>query len=773
MKKKSVIIGVFGLCVMLACATNQTIIVSSFSPSPCLADDLLFDFSETNFFFVDPLESWFVFKFKVTNMGTNSLLLGSRCSCNVGDEAVGLPLLAPQGETPLEPGESMWIKILPAGGEGCGYDPNVLQTVTRTFHIEIQDNDANYDPWEANQVTTEKEIQIEVVNRETLEGDILLQGVVVDGQGSPIPYAQIDIGGYGANLPMACDDDGCFSYSIAQTSAYFLTAYKEGYRPTTIEVDGSDVQDFYTITLENEPSPLSISSSLMNTIEGNIGFWRCAATADESKLLLVNGMENWENESLKNQSKLYLLDTSTGEVLWTHDMGWESWSADISDDGRYVVFGTKLEGFQTGPEGFVNYIRLVDGENGTTLWQKEITTENFPCTTHGEFYTRGVKFSHSGEYIFVPIHCEYGYLLNSADGSLLWCKWVGANIREVIFTQDDQYVYVPSGAGWLYKLRVNDASEVWKQWIGTWAYVGGFDISSDEQHIAVGTKVGYLTVINTADGSIRFSMDIHNGHAHCRFSPDGTKVAVGGEGLMMLDLDGNLLWRYVSGGMIDIRFSGDGSFITVEDGVVFDVYGMPIHDITSGELPPGYYNQVSWLNSEGTRFICALRDTPASGREIIGVYSIETSVDTTPPLIGAHSQDPQDADVLANQMVIVSVDVTDTQTGVCEVILSYSTDQGTTWTNTTMNMTNGDTYVGQIPGFPEGAEVQYMIIAYDNAENYAISDNTEQYYIYTVIPEFPSATILSLFVIITLLVTILVNKKRKADPQPVHHQFMF
>jgi hypothetical protein len=284
--------------------------------------------------------------------------------------------------------------------------------------------------------------------------------------------------------------------------------------------------------------------------------------------------------------------------------------------------------------------------------------------------------------------------------------------------------------------------------------------------IALGSKVGYLTVINTADGSIRFSRDIHNGHAHCRFSPDGTKVAVGGEGLMMLDLDGNLLWRSVSGGMIDIRFSGDGSFITVEDGSVFDVYGTLLHDIISSEPPAGCYNQVAWLNSEGTRFICALRDTPASGSDIIGVYRIETSTsspDTTPPLIGAHSQDPQDEDVSDNQAVTVSVDVTDPQTGVREVILSYSADQGATCTNTTMNKADGDSYGGQIPGFTEETEVQYVIIAYDNAENYAISDNAEQYYVYTVIPEFPSATILPLFLLSTLLAAILLNKKRKAD----------
>ncbi|MCD6238805.1 MAG: PKD domain-containing protein, partial [Thermotogae bacterium] len=199
--------------------TNQTIAVSSDS---CLADALDLDFSETQFYFVDPLESWFVFKFKVTNKGTKNLLLGSCCSCNIGNEVVGLPLLAPQGETPLAPGESMWIKILPVGGDDCGYDSHVLQTVTRTMRVKFHDNNDSYHSWEANHLTVEETVQIEVVNRETLEGDVIIQGIVVDEEGNPVPYVQIDIGGYGAKVPIACDDGGHFSYSIAQVPVYFL-----------------------------------------------------------------------------------------------------------------------------------------------------------------------------------------------------------------------------------------------------------------------------------------------------------------------------------------------------------------------------------------------------------------------------------------------------------------------------------------------------------------------------------------------------------------------
>ena len=487
-------------------ATNSTTQDIRISQPTFLKDDLVLDFSQTQFNFIEPMDGGpGIFKFKATNTGTKNLLAIFGQYCESPDGSRYSPTGAPQGETPLAPGESMWCKSLP---EGCGYDPNTPQTINRTLHMDFHDNSHSYHSWEANHITVEKTIQIKVVgNRSTLDGNVTILGITVDEEGNPIPYVQIDLGGYRGKVPIQSNATGHFTYSIAESPVYFLIAQKEGYRAAIVEIDGSNVQDFYTVTLTREPSPISVNATLINSITGNIGFYRCAATKDESKLLLVNGMENWEDESLKNQSKLYLLDTNTGEVLWTHDMGWESWTADITDDGKYVVFGTKLEGFQIGPPGFTNYIRLLDGEDGSTIWEKKITTENFPATTHGEFFTRGMKFSHSGEYIFVPVHCEYGYLLNRSDGSIKWYKWVGQNIREVLFTQDDQYIYIPSGCGWLYKFKVEDGSQVWKQWIGCWAFVNGFDLSPGEEYIAVGTKAGYLSVLNTSDGAVRFTKD--------------------------------------------------------------------------------------------------------------------------------------------------------------------------------------------------------------------------------------------------------------------------
>jgi hypothetical protein len=115
--------------------------------------------------------------------------------------------------------------------------------------------------------------------------------------------------------------------------------------------------------------------------------------------------------------------------------------------------------------------------------------------------------------------------------------------------------------------------------------------------------------------------------------------------------------------------------------------------------------------------------------------STKTTKDMTYPSIGAPTQEPDPEKVMPDQNVTVSVNVTDGESGVDDVILSYSTDGGA-WTNVTMIKGTGDTYVGEIPGLPARTNVQYKIIAYDNAGNFAVEDNAGQYYVYVVIQEF-------------------------------------
>ena len=603
-------------------SNNGTNILSALRLPFSAENSFALDFSESRFKFIYPMDRRY-FTFKGTNNGTKNILARI-------DQAECIPPLGyvhvttPQGTNYLAPGESIWFRLVlgePYGAPGST-EGTYNFTVSMRFNIYLPDV---IPPIDDTYIFMNKSLQIEYINRNYLPGDVVIQGRVVDKKGFPISDCPIDIETPGGGLAgTRTDGKGYFSYSIAESEAYFLIIQKPGYRAVTLEIDGDNVQDFYNITLTKETEDMSIRSTLINSVKGNIGFWRCAATADESRLLLVNGMENWVDESLKKQSKLYLLDTNTGEVIWTHKMGWESWTADITDDGKYVVFGSLLQWPRAGPKGFVNFIRLLNGTDGSIIWQKNITSEEFPeYWEDGQSYTRGVKFSHNGEYIIVAVEFDYVYLLKRSDGSIKWRKWVSQNVREFLFTHDDQYVYISAGNGQLYKVRVEDGSEVWKQWTGAWAVVNGLHLSSDEQLIAVGTKGGWLSVINTTDGSIKFS---GYGSINC-FSPDGTMIAIDGDpALTVLDLNGTLLWKYHRCGPCDIHFSGDGKLMFVATGQIFNAYGTLLHEIGVNQER---ISHVGWINSDATRFIWAVRDTPTT-ENVIEVYRIEWSANTPP-----------------------------------------------------------------------------------------------------------------------------------------------
>jgi parallel beta-helix repeat protein len=139
-------------------------------------------------------------------------------------------------------------------------------------------------------------------------------------------------------------------------------------------------------------------------------------------------------------------------------------------------------------------------------------------------------------------------------------------------------------------------------------------------------------------------------------------------------------------------------------------------------------------------------------------FTTQLAWDQTPPSITNISQNPEIPDNL--ETVTVTVVVTDEESGVHNVTLSYSTDGGETWTNVTMQKTTGDTYQGEILGQPAETQVQYKIIAYDNVGNSAVEDNAGEYHVYTVIPEFLTWTSM-LLILIALTAAIAIHKRRQ------------
>jgi len=141
--------------------------------------------------------------------------------------------------------------------------------------------------------------------------------------------------------------------------------------------------------------------------------------------------------------------------------------------------------------------------------------------------------------------------------------------------------------------------------------------------------------------------------------------------------------------------------------------------------------------------------------------SIPVGIDSTPPTIETPSRTAE-GDVLPNQSVKVSVNVTDALSGVKNVTLSYTTNDGATWTNLPMNHNSSTSlYEATIPGQEAGTWVKFKIVAYDYAGNNATKDGTEPYCAYQVIPEFPSSLTLIPLLMITTLIAVLTHRRKQ------------
>jgi len=138
-------------------------------------------------------------------------------------------------------------------------------------------------------------------------------------------------------------------------------------------------------------------------------------------------------------------------------------------------------------------------------------------------------------------------------------------------------------------------------------------------------------------------------------------------------------------------------------------------------------------------------------------------LDKTYPTIETPSRTP-DGDVLPDQPVKVSVNVTDATSQVENATLYYTLNDGTTWEEPILMNYNSSTglYEATIPGQQQvGTWVRFKIVAYDHAGNNATMDGTQPYCVYQVIPEFPSFLILPLFMIATLLAVIVCRRRTK------------
>ncbi|HVP15938.1 MAG TPA: FG-GAP-like repeat-containing protein [candidate division Zixibacteria bacterium] len=160
------------------------------------------------------------------------------------------------------------------------------------------------------------------------------------------------------------------------------------------------------------------------------------------------------------------------------------------------------------------------------------------------------------------------------------------------------------------------------------------------------------------------------------------------------------------------------------------------------------------------------------GQHSIIVYANDTSgnsassnpglfeVDTTPPSITNVVQNPPANNVGQQNAVNINATVTDATSGVKQVLLNYSVDNGI-WTDIPMTNNAGSTWNASIPALPFGTYVNYTIAAEDNANNSITTEKALGYqFKYQVVPEFPTLLLLTLLMT-TTAAAVIVHKRKQ------------
>jgi glucose/arabinose dehydrogenase len=141
------------------------------------------------------------------------------------------------------------------------------------------------------------------------------------------------------------------------------------------------------------------------------------------------------------------------------------------------------------------------------------------------------------------------------------------------------------------------------------------------------------------------------------------------------------------------------------------------------------------------------------------IYKLHQAPDVSAPTVGTPFQVPLNP--LPDEEVEISVNVSDAS-GIREVTLSYRNDSLSPWNNVSMTHVSEGTYSAKISPMPYQATVEYRIIAYDNFNNSAVSDNQGLLYRYIVVPEFPSGAIVAVLIGATLLTAVVIKRRKNA-----------
>ncbi len=236
----------------------------------------------------------------------------------------------------------------------------------------------------------------------------------------------------------------------------------------------------------------------------------------------------YDNTYYYESSKIYAIDGTNGNTLWTYSLndGVRSMTiGDINNDGVMDVVAGAGKGSPT-PDGRVH---AIDGTDGSSIW---IFTPGSTGDTNGDV---AIGNFNGDAYPDVAVACwdDYVYAINGQTGTQLWSKLIGSIFVNAVSTGDvngdgiDDVAFAHSYLAGPYNnyqgvLNGIDGSTIWMQTVSYKVEnVIMADIDDDSSLEAVfgvttGSTPGVLEihVRNAADGSLEWSYTIGSASAN-------------------------------------------------------------------------------------------------------------------------------------------------------------------------------------------------------------------------------------------------------------------
>lgn len=437
---------------------------------------------------------------------------------------------------------------------------------------------------------------------------------------------------------------------------------------------------------------------------------------------------------------VYALNETTGELLWNCSVSGWPWTPTLSD--ARVLFGTT--------DG---YAYSLDATTGTIIWNKNLgdAIDSSPAVLDGVIYLGTLDGGL--------------FALNQTNGETIWFQDLGYQcalspavtngtvIVEAMQTPGVTLWALNKSSG-MPEWSFNYTSDLW--FPGWWQQVPLISPAVYDGKVYTGGDGFYC--LNATSGEVLWQ----NNTVQVSCSPTAYEDTIfigGNSSLFAFKQDtGALIWQYQLNDSYDAVYSspavGSGIVCLTSYGGSSGSGDSYIHTLNTTDGRQIWYYDTA---DKETMISPAI----ANGKLFVPTpHRLFAFGDNTPPTIGAPSHRPET--VPPYQNVTVSVNASDSESGLESITLYYSTDNRTSWKEPAQMHYNASTAVFEavIPGQPANTWVDYKIVAYDQAGNWAILDGTEPYRAYQVTPEFALSIAPIVLIIVISSVLILIKKYR-------------